>query len=1390
MKRLLTILFLLSLFTNINAQFDTEHWFAPMADASNGSEAQQYIYVSTNESTPFKVDIYNNNVIIGTINNLSKGNPQKFYVSREYIITSNNTEINAKATLGLHLVGEKKFFANLRFSVFNHAEILTSKGKSALGKNFYIGMGEQYNPNNAANRNGLNAIASVIATENNTSIKLSGYNKDVIFSDGTTDDEKTIILNKGESYIFETRVSDATANLDGLIGANLSADKPVSVTNGNFLSLAENKANYDILMDQSAPTDRLGTEYVVLKGNGTANGLTNGYTEKSLVIATEDNTEVYVNGANTPITTLSKGQFYFIRGNFYNPSGNIYNLYIKSTKPIYVYQFLAGTDGADGTPEFATGGFNFIPALSCYLPSNIDEIGFVSEMPYRSYFENYYNTKLNIITEKGATVSINGTPINSSYGPFALSGNSAWETYVVPNVSGNVTIKSTRSVTAGIAAGNGAVGYGGYFAGFNSVPIISKGGDCEKGNVTLEVDNTYDGYQWYYNGNPYTGPGANTYIITPTESGDYYVKITKASCGNLDSPIFKFQRCPFKTTLAIEVSDCAPTYKITPKFSTSTQTIDISSIKITKAPSYGTATIDATTGEITYTLTDTTVISDTFTYSFSGTDPNYPDTEFVTVNIIVNRLKTITGEALACIKPDKTGDFDLTQAKVSNDTNITKVEYFENYDAATKTFSNLIANFTSYNSVPKTIYAKVTNSYGCTEMTEINLNFYPIPNIDTLKFDSTLCDTDFDGLYEPDFDEISKTIVNNSADFDIYYFDNPGFNFPALPKNWTYTTPTRVYILVASRNGCTNATGFLDFKIGNKLSVTDATSQICDGDFNNTEAVNLATYLPQLTSETGYTHQFYLTKNDADLEQNPISASQNLTSTTTFYVRIKKSGICDNIAALTLNFGQPNTSTTLPAQVTVCEGSTTTLDAGIGFTSYLWSNGARTQTITVGKGDYSVVLTSPNSCTFTQNVKVVESPKAIVDISKFNTTICDQNLDGTIEVNLNNVTSAILLNPGIYRVKYYTNSIDANAGNTNILNNFWSFSTDTTIFIRVESDYCPAQIYPLDFKFGNRVTVLTSTLSQEVCDDDLDAIKSVNLKTFESFFTTDNSVSITYFNSENDAKNNINPISSTQNITSTGTYFLRFEKVNSCPNWAKITVNIKTPKASTTLQNKTICKNTTTVVDAGTGFTYYKWSNGTEGQFAEEAEYGVGTHYVELTSTNGCVYKQSFTISEAVDPVIDSVIEQGNSITVNVSGGTAPYEYSLDQINWQKSNFFDNLRRGVQKVYVRDANICTPIEYEFSIINLINAITPNGDGINDVLDYSDLRVKKDVKISIFDRFGKKVYSSEKQSNYIWNGTENGRSIITGTYWYVLEWTEPDTNTKITYKNWIIVKNRN
>ena len=96
-------------------------------------------------------------------------------------------------------------------------------------------------------------------------------------------------------------------------------------------------------MDQSVPIERIGTEYIILKGNGSANGTSSpnissiGFMEKALVIATQDNTEIYVNDETTPIATLNKGEFYIIRNKFYNPTSDIYNLYIKTTKPTYVH---------------------------------------------------------------------------------------------------------------------------------------------------------------------------------------------------------------------------------------------------------------------------------------------------------------------------------------------------------------------------------------------------------------------------------------------------------------------------------------------------------------------------------------------------------------------------------------------------------------------------------------------------------------------------------------------------------------------------------------------------------------------------------------------------------------------------------------------------------------------------------------------------------------------------------------------------------------------------------------------------------------------------------------------------------------------------------------------
>lgn len=477
----------------------------------------------------------------------------------------------------------------------------------------------------------------------------------------------------------------------------------------------------------------------------------------------------------------------------------------------------------------------------------------------------------------------------------------------------------------------------------------------------------------------------------------------------------------------------------------------------------------------------------------------------------------------------------------------------------------------------------------------------------------------------------------------------------------------------------------------------------------------------------------------------------------------------------------------------LCDGSTLTLDAIVSGATYQWyQNGniltgetSATYTVT-SEGRYEVNISS-SSCNLKGSITIEYIEKAKVAPKTF--TNCDTNFDGNIPIKLDDLNATIITNyKPEFVVKYYQNLTDATLGNANTLPNNWSYNTDITIYARVENGVCAPEIQPIEFKLGTTLNLLTNEATPpSICDDNLDAIKSVNLKTFESLFTTDNSVSITYFNSENDAKNNINPISSTLNITSTGTYFLRFEKVNSCPNWAKVTVNIKTPKASTTLQNVEICKNTTYTLDAGPGFKY-KWSTGEQTRIVINK--GIGDYYVDLEASNGCVYRQYVKITAAPDPIVTVEVVNNNSITINATGGSAPYEYSLDGIHYQPLNVFYNLSRGLQKVYVRGKEKCVPIEKEFLIINLINAITPNGDGKNDVLDYSDLRIKKEVKIIISDRFGNIIHQEINTQKYIWDGKTNGRPLPTGTYWYILEWTEPDTGVKMTYKGWVLVKNRN
>ena len=64
-------------------------------------------------------------------------------------------------------------------------------------------------------------------------------------------------------------------------------------------------------------------------------------------------------------------------------------------------------------------------------------------------------------------------------------------------------------------------------------------------------------------------------------------------------------------------------------------------------------------------------------------------------------------------------------------------------------------------------------------------------------------------------------------------------------------------------------------------------------------------------------------------------------------------------------------------------------------------------------------------------------------------------------------------------------------------------------------------------------------------------------------------------------------------------------------------------------------------------------------------------------------------------------------------------------------------------------------------------LSPNGDGNNDSWDIQGLVDYPDASVTVFDRWGQKVFSSTSLDP-AWDGTTNGRECPTADYYYVID----------------------
>ncbi len=107
----------------------------------------------------------------------------------------------------------------------------------------------------------------------------------------------------------------------------------------------------------------------------------------------------------------------------------------------------------------------------------------------------------------------------------------------------------------------------------------------------------------------------------------------------------------------------------------------------------------------------------------------------------------------------------------------------------------------------------------------------------------------------------------------------------------------------------------------------------------------------------------------------------------TYSVTASATGYCDDADTIVVS-GAAMPSVSLPSNSVLCAGASTVLDAGPGYTSYLWSTGATTQSITVTvAGSYSVTATDGLGCQSVSatTLLLVNAPSSILGLD---TTIC------------------------------------------------------------------------------------------------------------------------------------------------------------------------------------------------------------------------------------------------------------------------------------------------------------------------------------------------------------------------------------------------------------------
>ncbi|MGM5629777.1 T9SS type B sorting domain-containing protein [Apibacter raozihei] len=417
-------------------------------------------------------------------------------------------------------------------------------------------------------------------------------------------------------------------------------------------------------------------------------------------------------------------------------------------------------------------------------------------------------------------------------------------------------------------------------------------------------------------------------------------------------------------------------------------------------------------------------------------------------------------------------------------------------------------------------------------------------------------------------------------------------------------------------------------------------------------------------------------------------------------------------------------------------------------------------------------------------------------------TVCDEKFDGVYILNSKDVEAinAMIIreNTDQYTFNYYQD----NAGTilidplTTVLTSLPN--SNHVLYAKASKNGCESLITSITISTVSQVPLVSISEPAKQCDDNFDGIASFNLSEYvkqlhDPSQPLPENPQYSIYSSYDDARNQNNPKSLTNytNIKpNEDEAYVRVSSTSHCPSIMKINLVVLPLPVSSLAKEYKICPNESLVINADTGNTedYYKWSTGEEGTNLTKITINLAGNYsVTISKSNGCSFTYTTSVTYYESVIIKSTDAGNDYISVNAEG-PAPLEYSIDKINWQDSNVFNNLEPAIYTIYVRSKNTpCNPASTKAVIFKIPNLITPNNDGYNDSWTMCGLDLFNGEKssIKIFDRYGKVIFEENSDTCFVWNGYYLGRPLPTNSYWYLIN--IPDGRK---FTGWILLKNYN